>query len=80
MTLSAAVRHRLKQLCDEQGISVNRLAYISAVPPSSLKNILYGKSESPKVKTIKMLCDGMGITLSEFFTSLEFDNLEQEVK
>jgi len=61
-------------------MSINRLATISAVPPSSVKNILYGKSQNPKLVTIKMLCDGFGITLGEFFNTPEFDALEQEIK
>ena len=45
-----------------------------------LKNILYGKSHNPGIVTIKMICDGFGITLSEFFSTPEFDALEQEIK
>lgn len=74
------VRNRILALCGERGITINRLADISALPPSSLKNILYGKSQNPKLLTIKMLCDGLGITLGEFFSTAEFDALEQEVK
>ena len=55
-------------------------ATISALPPSSIKNILYGKSRNPKLLTIKMMCDGLGITLGEFFSALEFDGLEQEIQ
>ena len=75
-----AVRNRILQLCGERNISVNRLASISALPPSSVKNILYGKSQNPKLLTIKMLCDGLGITLGEFFSTPEFDALEQEIR
>jgi transcriptional regulator with XRE-family HTH domain len=52
----------------------------SAVPPSTIKNILYGKSQNPGIVTIKMLCDGLGISLTEFFDTEEFRNLEQEIK
>ena len=75
-----AVKNRILQLCGERNISVNRLASISALPPSSVKNILYGKSQNPKLLTIKMLCDGLGITLGEFFSTPEFDALEQEIR
>ena len=47
---------------------------------ASLKNILYGKSQNPKILTIKLLCDGLGITLGEFFSTPEFDALEQELQ
>ena len=61
-------------------MSINRLATVCALPPSSIKNILYGKSQNPKLLTIKMICDGLDITLGEFFSTPEFDSLEQEIK
>ena len=61
-------------------MSIHKLALESAVPPSSIKNILYGKSKNPGVVTIKMLCDGFGITLTEFFNTQEFESLEQEIQ
>ena len=80
MDTISAMKNRILQLCGERNISVNRLASISALPPSSVKNILYGKSQNPKLLTIKMLCDGLGITLGEFFSTPEFDALEQEIR
>jgi len=80
MDTISAVKNRILQLCGERNISVNRLASISALPPTSVKNILYGKSQNPKLLTIKMLCDGLGITLGEFFSTPEFDALEQEIR
>lgn len=76
----SAVRNRILQLCGEREISINRLATICALPPSSIKNILYGKSKNPKLLTIKMICDGLEITLGEFFSTPEFDALEQEIE
>lgn len=75
-----AVRNRILKLCGEREISINKLANLSALPPSSIKNILYGKSRNPKLLTIKLICDGLGITLGEFFSTSEFDELEQEIK
>ena len=80
MDTVTAVRNRILTLCEERGISINKLSTISALPPSSIKNILYGKSQNPKLITIKMICDGLGITLGEFFSTPEFDGLEQELK
>ena len=80
MDTVTAVRNRILTLCGEHEISINRLATICALPPSSIKNILYGKSQNPGVVTIKMLCDGFGITLSEFFDTDDFRTLEQEIK
>ena len=75
-----AVKNRIFNLCYERNISINRLATVCALPPSSLKNILYGKSQNPKLLTIKMICDGLGITLADFFNTDEFNSLEQEIK
>ena len=80
MDTITAVRNRILQLCGQREISINKLATISALPPSSIKNILYGKSQNPKLITIKMICDGIGITLGDFFSTPEFESLEQEVK
>lgn len=80
MDTITAVRNRILMLCGENDISINKLATISALPPSSIKNILYGKSQNPKLLTIKMICDGLGITLGEFFDTPEFNALEQEIK
>ena len=80
MDTVTAVRNRILELCGERGISINKLATISALPPSSIKNILYGKSQNPKLITIKMICEGLDITLGEFFSTPEFDSLEQELK
>ena len=80
MDTVTAVRNRILTLCGEREITINKLATISALPPSSIKNILYGKSQNPKLITIKMICDGLGITLGEFFSTPEFDALEQEIK
>ena len=80
MDTITAVKNRILQLCGERDISINKLATISALPPSSIKNILYGKSQNPKLITIKMICDGLDMTLGEFFGTDEFNALEQEIK
>ncbi|MGN1060712.1 MAG: helix-turn-helix domain-containing protein [Candidatus Coproplasma sp.] len=74
------VKNRLLELCYEKRLSIHKLAMESGVPPSTVKNILYGKSVNPGIVTIKMLCDGLGITLAEFFNTSEFEQLEQEIK
>lgn len=80
MDTYTAVKERILRLCEEKKMSVHHLAMESAVPPSSIKNILYGKSRNPGIVTIKMLCDGFGITLTEFFGTDVFSALEQELK
>ena len=80
MDTVATVRTRVLQLCEERKITINHLATVSALPPSSVKNIVYGKSQNPKLLTIKMICDGLDMTLGEFFSTPEFDGLEQEIR
>ena len=80
MDTYTAVKNRLLRLCEEKHMSIHKLAIESAVPPSTVKNILYGKSVNPGVVTIKMLCDGLGISLTDFFDTSEFRSLEQEIR
>jgi len=80
MDTYTAVKNRILTLLGERNMSIHKLAMESAVPPSSVKNILYGKSVNPGVVTLKMLCDGFGITLSEFFDTEVFRTLEQEIR
>lgn len=79
MGIYSAVKNRILLLLEEKNMSIHKLAIESAVPPSSIKNILYGKSQNPGICTIKLLCDGFGITLIEFFDTDVFKNLEQEL-
>ena len=80
MDTVSAVRDRILRLCADRNITINKLATLSALPPSSVKNILYGKSKDPKLLTLKKICDGLDITLGEFFSTDEFDTLEPEIK
>ena len=72
MDTSTAVRQRILELCAQRGITVNRLATRSGVTQSTVNNIA-------TVATIKKLCDGLDITLREFFDTPVFDALEQEI-
>ena len=80
MNAYQAVRNRLLSLLEEKKMPIHRLAMEAAVPPSSIKNILYGKSQNPGIVTIKLLCDGLGITLSEFFDTPEFQFRERAIR
>lgn len=80
MTTSMAVRARILELCAQRGISINRLATLSGVTQSTVNNIISGRNNSTTVSTIKKLCDGLDITLREFFDVPAFEDLEQEVK
>ena len=80
MTIGEAVRQRILQLCQERNMSINKLSGISGVTQSTVNNIISGRNNSTTVSTIKKLCDGLGISIDEFFHSELFVGLEQEIK
>ncbi len=80
MTVDDAVRARILELCEERGLSVNKLCSISGVTQSTVNNIISGRNNSATVTTVKKLCDGLDITVEDFFSSPLFRNLEQEIK
>ena len=77
---STAVRSRILELCRQRHITINRRATHSGVTQSTLNNIVSGRNNSATVATIKKLCDGLDITLRDFFNVPAFDDLEQEIK
>lgn len=79
MDMKTAVIYRLEELIRQNDITVNEAAIRSGVPPSTLKNILYGQSKNVGVVTIKKLCDGLEITIPEFFGYSIFAELEPEL-
>ena len=78
MNTRLCVTNRILQLCQEWNMSLNGLAHLSAVPPSTLKSILNGDSKNPGIVTIKLLCDGWGISLADFFDADSFHSTEPE--
>lgn len=80
MDTISVIRIRILKLCEERNLTINKLANICAIPPTTLKNVLYGKSNNPTILTIKLICDGLDMTLAEFFDTPEFNALEQEIK
>lgn len=70
MDTRETVALRIRQLCAERKITPNGLANLSAVPQATIKSILNDESKNPGVVTIKKLCDGLDITLGEFFSTL----------
>ncbi len=80
MELKEAITDRILALCQQRGISVNKLCNMSGVTQSTVNNIINRKNNTTTVSTIKQLCDGLDITLGEFFSTPEFDRLEQEVQ
>ncbi len=80
MNTKDAVANRITELCAERNITINGLSYLSGVANSTIKGIFYNRSKNPGIVTIKKLCDALEITLGEFFSTPEFDALEQEIK
>lgn len=80
MTIGEAVQQRIIQLCQERDITINKLSGMSGVTQSTVNNIVSGRNNSTTISTIKKLCDGLGITIEEFFKSDLFTGLEQEIK
>ena len=80
MNAKEAVAARILALCAERGIAINALAGSAGVSPSTVYSMLNAKSQNPGVVSLQKLCDGLGITLRQFFDDDLFDNIEQEIK
>ena len=80
MKTMGAVKERLFQLCTEHNTNPNALARSAGISPSTAKNIIYGKSKNTGIVTIKKICDGLDISLIEFFDCELFRNLSQEIE
>lgn len=80
MSIYDVVVKRIQFLCKEKGITPNALSYIAGVSQSTIKSILNGESRNPGVVTIKKLCDGLDISIVDFFDTPDFRELEQEME
>lgn len=80
MCIGEAVKERILELCQEKNISINKLSTMSGVTQSTMNNIVSGRNRSATISTIKKLCDGLGITIEQFFDSDLFRDLDQELQ
>ncbi len=80
MNIGEATKLRILELCNENAMTVNKLATISGITQSTLSNIVGGRNNSATISTIKKLCDGLNVSIRYFFESSLFDDLEQEIK
>ncbi len=80
MNIGEATRLRIIKLCMENNITINKLATTCGITQSTLSNIIGGRNNSTTISTIKKICDGLNISIQDFFDSYLFDNLEQEIK
>lgn len=80
MRIKEAVAARIVNLCRERGIAINALGNISGVNPSTIYSMLNSKSKNPGVVSLQKICDGLDITIRDFFNDELFDDIEQEIK
>lgn len=80
MTISEAVVKRLYELCDERQITINKVSTISGVTQSTISDIVNYRTKTARIDTIKKVCDGLEISVRQFFDSPLFDDLEQEIR
>lgn len=79
MTISSAIAKRIKDICKNRNISINKLASMSCITQSTLQSIIDGDSSNPKLLTICRLCYGLNISLSEFFNDDIFNNIDLNI-
>ena len=79
MNISQCVAKRILDLCTERNITINKLSTMSGVTQSTVNDIVNGKAKNIGIVTIKKLCDGLEITITEFFNTQDFSHLEQEL-
>ena len=80
MNIGEAVKERILELCREHGITVNKLSTMCGITQSTLNTIVSGRNHSTTVATVKKICDGLDITIGQFFDTKAFGDLEQEIK
>ena len=80
MAVKDMVVQRFGALCREKGIKLNELATLAGVTPSTVYSMMDAQRRDVSIVTIKKLCDGLEITLGTFFSTPEFEALEQEIE
>lgn len=80
MRINEAVKTRILELCQQNHITLNKLSTICGITQSTLNNVVSRRNATTTVSTIQKICDGLNITIIDFFSSPIFNNLEQEIK
>ena len=80
MTVKEAVVARFTEILKQRNMRVNELANLSGITPSTVYSMLDGRRKEITINVIKKLCDGLDMSLGEFFSSPIFDRLEQEIR
>ncbi len=71
---------RIQNICKERNIKFNDLAVRSGVTPSTVYSMMNPERKDLSVTTLKKICDGLDISLPDFFDDDIFRNIEQEIK
>ena len=79
MVIGTAIRLRILDICGQRNMTVNKLTTVSGITQSTLNNIVSGRNRSATVSTIKKICDGLDVTIIDFFDDDLFRDLEQEI-
>ena len=80
MNAKEVVAHRIQELCVQRGLAINALANLCGVPPSTIYSMLNAKSQNPGIISIQKICDGLEISVREFFDDPLFENLDPIVQ
>ncbi len=80
MQLSEVVAAKIKKICEEKNLSLNKMSKMCHLRQSTLQSLIDGKSKNPKLQTIKTICDGLKISFQDFFEDELFSKIEREEK
>ncbi len=80
MKIGEAVARRIRELCSTRKITLNKLSTISGITQSTLNNVVSGRNNSTTVSTVQKICDGLEITITDFFSTDYFLKIEQEIE
>lgn len=75
MVIGTAIRLRILDICGQRNMTVNKLSTVSGITQSTLNNIVSGRNRSATVSTIKKICDGLDVTIIDFFDDDLFRDL-----
>ena len=78
MTISEAISTKISKICNEKNISINKIASMSCLTQSTVQHLVDNRSKNPKLLTLVRICDGLGITLKDFFDDRLFENINRE--
>lgn len=76
MTISDWMAGRISSLCEQRGMTINQLAIAAGITQSTLNSIIHKESRNPTVTSVFKICQGLNITMSQFFQEIEYGEFE----